>query len=159
MSGMTDPIAKPASTDVAESDRQVATARPPFDPAEYARESESNIAVEAEVPMSARPTAPPPPGLPQYDRGLTSGTMQSVSLLTSDAIPTLAVAREDLEWFDLTPPVRRLLALVDGLTPIHALSELAGLPVDEATTACRDLARDGILHLATETVERSTNGP
>lgn len=143
---MSDPRAKPAVPRLDEEDPRAPTVRPPFDPEAYARESETSIRLDT-VPPSNRPTAPPPPGVPQYQAGITSGTMQSLGSVTSDAVPMLAVAREDLEWFDLAQPVRTLLALVDGVVPIAGLALRAGVAVDGAMASFHELARDGIVTL------------
>ncbi|MGH7293473.1 MAG: hypothetical protein ACRELB_01000, partial [Polyangiaceae bacterium] len=103
-----NPASPPAEDDAA-SETHATTVRPPFDPEAFARESESNIRVDTQPP-SKRPTTPPAANLPQYAAGLTSGTMVSLGSVSSDAIPMLAVARDDLEWFDLSGPVRELLA-------------------------------------------------
>jgi hypothetical protein len=121
------------------------TVRPPFDPVSYARESDSKIRIET-TPASARPTAPPPPGMPQYSPG-NSGTMHSLGSVTSGAVPELAVAREDLEWFELTPYARSLLRYVDGRQSLEAITARACMKLDEVMAAMHDLARDGIVTL------------
>ncbi len=120
--------------------------RPPFDVQEYARESDSMIRIEA-APISARPTAPPPPGMPEYAPGVRSGSMHALGSVASDAVPVLAVAREDLEWFDLTPYARALLRYVDGRETITAICTRARLKLDEAMAALHELARDGVVTL------------
>jgi hypothetical protein len=143
---MSDPRAKPAATPIDEEDPRAETVRPPFDPETYARESESNIRIET-LPPSHRPTAPPPPDMPQYQPGITSGTMQSLGSVTSDAVPVLAVAREDLEWFDLPQVNRSLVGLVDGRRSIVELARHAGAPLDRAMASFHEMARDGIVTL------------
>ena len=86
--------------------------------------------------------------MPQYLPGLTSGTMISLGSIASDAVPTLAVAREDLDLvFELAAPVRGLLALVDGQQTIATICERCGLELDRGMGAIHDLARDGIVTL------------
>jgi hypothetical protein len=130
------------------------TVRPPFDPEQFARETDSMIDDE-EDPPSGRPTAPPPPGLPQYASGvmphvapsLASGTMPALGTLDSEAVPSLAVAREDLEWFELPTLARELLRHVDGRTPLSTLCASAGLAFDAAMAACHELDRQGLVIL------------
>lgn len=145
---MKDPRAKSTVQVATGGEPHVETVRPPFDPEEFARQSETAIPVEGEPP-SKRPTAPPPVDLPQYAPGSTSGTMQSLGAMAVRAVPALAVAQEDLEWFELPTLARELLALIDGHTPLAALCARAGLPLDRAFAACQDLARDGIITLRT----------
>ena len=138
--------AKPVAYAAAPDDEKTATVRPPFDPEEFARESDSKIRVEAD-PASARPTAPPPPGLPQYQPGVTSGTMHSLGSVGSDTIPSLAVARDDLEWFELPKLARSLLGHVDATATIGAIASAAGVPLDAAMAAFHQLERDGLVTL------------
>jgi hypothetical protein len=73
--------------------------------------------------------------------------MISLGSIASDAVPSLAVAREDLDWFDLAQPVRELLARVDGHETIATICERCGLELDRGMGAIHDLARDGIVTL------------
>jgi hypothetical protein len=127
--------------------QSISTVRPPFDPLEFARDSESMVRIGETDPASARPTAPPPPGMPQYQAGLTSGMMHSLANVGVDTVPTLAVTLEDLEWFDLPEATALLLVLVDGTATIGVLSERADIPLDTAMGAFHELARDGIVTL------------
>jgi hypothetical protein len=122
------------------------TVPPPFDPVSYARESEANIRIET-APSSNRPTAPPPPGLPQYAPGQASGTMHALGSVSSGAVPDLAVAREDLEWFELTPYARSLLRYVDGRQSLEAICARGCLKLDEVMGTIHDLVRDGLVTL------------
>jgi hypothetical protein len=144
---MSDQSAQPAPKVIEPSQtaEEVSTVRPPFDVAEFARDSDSRIRVEA-LPPSARPTTPPADASDEPARD-ASGTMQSLGSLTPDAVPTLAVAREDLEWFDVPPYPRALLRYVDGRQSISAICARACYKVDEAMGAFHQLARDGIVTL------------
>jgi hypothetical protein len=136
------PVAPPA-----DEGATISTVRPPFDPLEFARDSESKMRiVDAELP-SNRPTAPPPPGLPQYQAGLTSGTMASLASVGLDTVPALAVARDDLAWFALPEPAAKLVAQVDGHDDIGTLAVRSGVPLDAAMAAFHELARQGIVTL------------
>jgi hypothetical protein len=113
------------------------TVRPPFDPEEFARKSESSIRVNdgaTPPPPSAKPTAPPPPGIPVY--AAASG---------GDAIPLLVVSRDDLEWFELTPKARAMLAHVDGQHTVAAICSSTGLQLGDALEALEELAREGLV--------------
>ena len=146
--GMSEQRAKPLAHVVPSDEaHSISTVRPPFDPLAFARESESKVRIGETDPPSARPTAPPPPGMPQYQAGLTSGTMHSLAGLGADTVPSVAVTPEDLEWFDLPELTALLLVLVDGTSNIGVLGLRAGVSLDEAMAAFHELARDGIITL------------
>jgi hypothetical protein len=120
-----------------EPELQPDTVRPPFDPEEYARESESKIRIEA-----AQQTVPPPA---QYAVGLASGTMAAFATVEPDVVALLLVARDDLEWFQLQPAARALLRHVDGQATIADIARLAGVPLEPAMKTLHELAREGIV--------------
>ncbi|HEX4445328.1 MAG TPA: hypothetical protein VH044_01275 [Polyangiaceae bacterium] len=110
-----------------------ATVRPPFDPQEFARQSE-------------RATLPPPTtSSPSDAPELVSGSMEVVWPVEGTSIPRLAVAREDLEWFELPPQARRLLEHVDGAATVETISGNAGVAITDATELFDELVREGIV--------------
>jgi hypothetical protein len=115
-----------------------ATVRPPFDPAEFARQSEMS-------------TVPPPahvPELPDQDPEVTSSSSETtleVLFVDGDTIATLAVAREDLDWFDLSPTIRDLLRHVDGEALLSQVCARASQPLEESITLVEQLVRDGVV--------------
>jgi hypothetical protein len=110
-----------------------ATVRPPFDPEEFARQSELS-------------TVPPPDRLPDLDPVVSPGdTTLEVLFVEADTIPVLAVAREDLEWFDLAPAVLGLLEHVDGSASLETVCARAGRPVDQGVALVEQLIRDGLV--------------
>jgi hypothetical protein len=127
------------------ADDEPDTVRPPFDPVKFARDSESNIRIET-TPPSARPTAPPPPGVPAHAPG-SSGARVALGSVSSQAVPVLVIAREDLEWFELEQHVRLLLIHVDGRQSIESICARARLKVDEALAGFHELARQGLVTL------------
>jgi hypothetical protein len=108
-----------------------ATVRPPFDPEEFARQSELT-------------TAPPPAQVPDLDPVVSTETTE-VLFVDEETIPSLAVAREDLEWFDLGPIVRNVLRHVDGEITIAKICAQVGQPPEEGVTLVEQLVRDGLL--------------
>src|SRR5690242_9994761 len=102
---MTDPRAEQGSSSGKpdEGSGERSTVRPPFDPEEFARESDVMMRVVEARAASEQPTAPPPRGLPLYEPALSSGTMPSFGAVASDAVPRLVMTGEDLEWFDIPP--------------------------------------------------------
>jgi hypothetical protein len=111
---------------------EMITARPPFDPEEFARQSE-------------RATLPPPPKAPSDAPELVSGTMEVFWPVEATTVPSLAVAREDLEWFDLPPLARKLLEHVDGVAPVEAICARAGVELVDGSNIFDDLVREGIV--------------
>jgi hypothetical protein len=109
-----------------------ATVRPPFDPEEFARQSE-------------RSTVPPPAQVPDLDPVVSSETTLEVLFVDGETIPSLAVAREDLEWFDLSHDVRELLRHVDGEATLSVVCERAGRTVDDGILLVEQMVRDGVL--------------
>jgi hypothetical protein len=138
---MADPRAKayPEQTPTGEKPRELDTVRPPFDPEEFARESDSMIRIEA-----ARATAPPPP-MSEYANGGTSGTIAAFAAVAPEIVPLLDVAKDDLEWFDLQPVARALLGHVDGRTSVETIAERTNVPIDQAMSVLHELAREGVL--------------
>jgi hypothetical protein len=121
-------------TAVRESAGDVVTVRPPFDPQEFARETE-------------RATMPPPaPTTTTSDAPeLVSGTMEVFWPVEPATIVELAVARDDLEWFELPQQARALLEHVDGQGSVEAISIKSSVPLAEAMDLFDELAREGIV--------------
>jgi hypothetical protein len=112
------------------------TVRPPFDPQEFAWESERAT------------VSPPPEALARTESDapeLVSGSMEVVWPVEATAVPQLAVAREDLEWFELPQAARKLLEQLDGQATVGTIAERAGVPILEATDLFEELIREGIV--------------
>jgi hypothetical protein len=125
-----------------ESAGEMVTARPPFDPEEFARQSE-------------RATLPPPPRAPSDAPELVSGTMEVFWPVEATTIPSLAVARDDLEWFDIPPLARQLLEHVDGVATVEGISDRTGIALGDASNLFDDLVREGIVSV----IDPLTRGP
>jgi hypothetical protein len=117
---------------VRESGSEVVTVRPPFDPQEFARQSE-------------RVTLPPPPKAPSDAPELISGTMEVFWPVESTNIPTLAIAKDDLAWFELPPLCRTLLDHVDGSSSVAAICDRSGVSLADASDLFDELVREGIV--------------
>ena len=117
---------------VRESGSELVTVRPPFDPQEFARQSE-------------RVTLPPPPKAPSEAPELVSGTMEVLWPVEPTTIAELAVARDDLEWFELPPLCRKLLEHVDGTATVETICERSGVSMSDAVDLFEDLVREGIV--------------
>ena len=106
--------------------------RPPFDPVEFARQSELS-------------TMPPTGQGPDLDPVVSTEATMEVLFFDSDTVPALAVAREDLEWFDLAQPVRDMLRHVDGEATIATVCARAKRSVEDGVGLVEQLVRDGVL--------------
>ncbi|HXN30932.1 MAG TPA: hypothetical protein VN894_03680 [Polyangiaceae bacterium] len=62
-----------------------------------------------------------------------------------DAIPALAVAIGDLDWFDLSPQARQLLLQVNGRDSVATICAHCGLGLKDAIPVLDDLAREGLI--------------
>src|SRR5580698_10073387 len=111
---------------VREGASELVTVRPPFDPQEFARQSE-------------RVTLPPPPKAPSEAPELVSGTMEVFWPVEPTTIPSLAVARDDLEWFELPPLCRKLLEHVDGTATVASICERSGVSETDAADLFEEL--------------------
>jgi hypothetical protein len=60
-------------------------------------------------------------------------------------IPSLAVARDDLEWFELPPLCRKLLEHVDGTATVESICERSGVSQTDAADLFEELVREGIV--------------
>jgi hypothetical protein len=122
------------------------TVRPPFDPEEFARNAESGIRLaEGASAPPLPPTMPPPAGLPEYPTDLVPTSWSPRVALDADAIPALAVAGGDLDWFDLSPRARRVLPHVNGRDSAATISERCGLELGETIDVLDGLAHEGII--------------
>jgi len=122
-------LSAPASR---EASPEPITVRPPFDPQDFARQSE-------------RQTVPPPPGLPSYAPETSSGMRDVFAVVDETTVPVLTVARDDLEWFDLPPLARRVLRHVDGCARVGEICSKTGDRVDDGITAIQQLAHEGLV--------------
>ncbi len=117
-----------------EPNAEPTTVRPPFDPAEFARESE-------------RTTVPPPPASPSYAPDISIEVVTEDLLLPigAETIPALNVAPDDVEWFDLPPLARSMLRHVDGAARLDEICSKAGDSLTDAIRLVEQLAREGLL--------------
>jgi hypothetical protein len=111
-----------------------ATVRPPFDPVEFARQSELST-----MPPTATDSQGPD------DPVVSTESTLEVLFVDADTVPMLAVAREDLEWFDLAQPVRELLKHVDGEAKLSTVCTRAGRTLEDGVGLVEQLVRDGVL--------------
>ena len=128
------------------------TARPPFDPAQFAEEAESKLRhAEARPSRRATPRALPRPPLlasrTSPEEGATAA-LETRALRQNpapEAIPLLAMSRQELEWFALSPAAGRLIAQVDGVSRVDAVCLQAGVPDTEGALILLELCDQGIV--------------
>jgi hypothetical protein len=122
------------------------TVRPPFDPEDFARNAESSIRLtEGAPPPPLPPTMPPPPGLPEYPLELAELSGSKRVPMHRDAIPALAVATGDLDWFDLSQEALKLLLQVNGHDSVATISARCGIELTDAISVLDELAREGLI--------------
>jgi hypothetical protein len=157
---MTDKRPKPHLEPDDTVDVAPSTARPPFDPTNFARESDARIRAAAAAPASSLPTVRPPEGSADIlaslkeMRASDAGSIPDVQevdangardALGPEAIPFVAVSTADLAWFDLGPEAARLLAHVNGVSSLEAICATAGITADDAASLLLDLAEQGVV--------------
>ncbi|MBV9945259.1 MAG: hypothetical protein JOZ69_00235 [Myxococcales bacterium] len=133
----------PASLRI-EPSSQTITARPPYDPEEFARDTDSKIVLSDASALA--PTVPPPPGLPEYpiDVGAAASDL-GTRALSGDSVPVLAVDWSELDWFELPAEVHLLLLHVNGSDSVATISGIVGVALAEALAVLGELARDGLV--------------
>jgi len=123
------------------------TRRPPFDPSEFARESEAKFRTASEAPTSSKPTVRPAPthagSIPDVQE--VEGKVGARDVLGGEAIAVLVVSREDVDWFKLSYEATKLLAFVDGVRSLEAICAMASVRVEDGAVALLDLAEQGIV--------------
>jgi hypothetical protein len=65
-----------------------------------------------------------------------------------EAVPVIAVARDDLAWFAFEAETNALLARIDGHTTVGELLASVAVPPDRALTLLRDLELQRVIALA-----------
>jgi DNA-nicking Smr family endonuclease len=109
------------------------TVAPPFDPQEYARESESRLraALESKTVRRAAPSASPAASPSPSPR--------------RDAVPILAVPLAELTTRALDHRRGFMVSLVDGTSTVETLLDLSGMPEREAMELLGELLAQGVL--------------
>jgi hypothetical protein len=118
---------------VVESARAPITVRPPFDPAQYARDSDR--AIRASEASSNPPGAASPP----------LALDLRVDAVVEDWVPLLAIPRAELEWMDLKPLACALLLRVNGCSTVREIAQASSIPVREATQVFEKLSRKHVV--------------
>jgi hypothetical protein len=73
---------------------------------------------------------------------------RSVEGPSLEAVPVIAVTRDDLAWFEFEAETRALLAMIDGHTSVGELLASVAVPADRALTLLRDLELQRVIAFA-----------
>jgi hypothetical protein len=121
------------------------TSRPPFDPAQFAQEAESRLGGNESSSRRTTPPAFPRPSISVTPRAVGETGPQGSETLAAAAIPILAMSRQELEWFALSPAASRLIGQVDGVSPVDTVCTRAELPSSEGNMILLELSDQGIV--------------
>jgi hypothetical protein len=140
------------------------TVVPPFDPSEFARESESMIVA---ADPAERKTVPPEAFYAELRESISSTSLLAAprvpfddspevwhsetrvvpELPPLDSRPVLSVSREDLEWFELEADAAALASAANGVSRIAELADACGVERELARRLFRELSEEGIVDL------------
>jgi len=134
------------------------TLMPPFDPAAFARESESKLRVapqvevvenESSVVRRAEPlpahepfSGDPFEGLSFDDEPMRETRPVPIVLM---AVPTLAVSRAELGRLKLDHRAGFVLSHVDGVSDVESILDVSAMPQEETLNILAELAAQGII--------------
>jgi hypothetical protein len=116
------------------------TARPPFDPEVFAKESDTAITGRRPEIDSDMPTNP------RANVGrLLANLAPAAGQISLEQVPFVVMAREDVAWFGLDDRAAELLSRINGTTTVQGLLASGEFIVTDAFRILGDLARDGII--------------
>ena len=123
------------------------TVRPPFNPEEFARDSESRLRIADVVPLPSdddelHNDLPPSS---QSETRLTAAGASRGSAPPPDAVPYRVMAPEDVEWFELDHDALSLLNRVNGLKTIERIADGIGVASPLACAIFMRLASERIV--------------
>ncbi len=121
------------------------TVRPPFDPEEFARDSESRLRIADVVPVDVTFDDSEPPPSSQSATRLTAAGASRGSAPPPDAVPYRVMAPEDVEWFELDSDASALLDRVNGVKTIARIADTIGVASPLACAIFMRLARERIV--------------
>jgi hypothetical protein len=113
--------------------------RPPFDPEQFARESESRLKVAMPAPRPAK--GRPSPGAPiAADSGPDLAEIDAEEVtLDLDSVPLLTASREEVDWIDLPAEASALVAHVNGVDTVEQICAKAGVSAEDGAYLMIDL--------------------
>jgi hypothetical protein len=139
-------------------DQDRPTPRPAFDPETFAREAESRLRMADHRSTKPTPRALQRPELPPLQWGRTGvalpgapelpeqpGSLDALDALGADAVPVVAISREDLGWIEISPEASRLLTHVNGVRPLNVVCAMANVAPEHGATILLELADRGVV--------------
>jgi hypothetical protein len=123
------------------------TVRPPYDPEQYARESESRLRIAhiaTHVPVASPMDESGAPPSSQSAARLTAAG-EAADIPSPDEVPYRVMAAEELEWFTLDGDARAALELVNGLRSIGRIADTLGIAPSVAGAIFARLVVDDII--------------
>ncbi len=72
---------------------------------------------------------------------------RSIEASGLEAVPVIAVSREDLAWFELEAEANALLAMIDGCTTVGEILASVAVPPERALELLRDLESQRVIAL------------
>ena len=77
-----------------------------------------------------------------------ASSIESASGANPEAVPVIAVSREDLAWFELESDAHAVLAVVDGKTTVEEIVGLVALSPERTLQLLRELEVQCVIALA-----------
>jgi len=113
-------------------------------------QAESAPEIEVSVEYSEEGMLPDPPGHGR-DAGEEVRTVSDVRPAfgaegpSLESVPVIAVAKEDLAWFELEADANALLAMIDGQSNVEEILASVAVPPERALGLLRDLERQNVI--------------
>jgi hypothetical protein len=73
---------------------------------------------------------------------------RSIEGATLEAVPVIAVTKEDLAWFELDLDAHAVLAVLDGMTSIEEVLAMVAFPPEQTMQILRELESQRVIALA-----------
>ena len=73
---------------------------------------------------------------------------RSIDGATLEAVPVIAVTKEDLAWFELDPDAYAVLAVIDGMTSIEEVVAMVAFHPERTLQILRELEAQRVIALA-----------
>jgi hypothetical protein len=70
---------------------------------------------------------------------------RSIEAAGLEAVPIIAVARDDLAWFSFEAEAHALLSLIDGRTSVGEILALVAVPAERAMELLRELEQQRVI--------------
>ena len=73
---------------------------------------------------------------------------RSIEGAALEAVPVIAVTKEDLAWFELDPDAHAVLAVIDGMTNIEEVIAMVAFAPERTLQILRELEKQRVIALA-----------